>query len=191
MGDAAVDVGGPAAGLSGHVCTFVRGRREHDAVVVPFLREGLRAGHKCVCLSRNADALIATVGEVGEGMLEVRSPKDLGDYPTSRSMVLDFVTESLEVATNQQGFRHALLMEDISGELNANDVTGVVQYEIQLHDYLRRFGGMLMEVHNLERLGWGSLMGALKLHRHTIVGTKLVENAFHLEPHEFRARLGG
>src|SRR5258708_24312118 len=46
-----------ALGLNGlsippgtHICAFFRGIPERDAILVPFLAEGLRAGHKCQCL---------------------------------------------------------------------------------------------------------------------------------------------
>jgi hypothetical protein len=33
-----------------HICAFFRGIPERDQIMVPFLREGLRAGNKCMCI---------------------------------------------------------------------------------------------------------------------------------------------
>src|SRR3954453_19537886 len=33
-----------------HICAFFRGIPERDEILIPFLREGLRSGDKCMCL---------------------------------------------------------------------------------------------------------------------------------------------
>lgn len=182
--------GGQAAGLSGHVCAFIRGGTERDAVVVPFLREGLLAGEQCLYLTdRTTEALSAAVDDVAApGQLELRSPADLGGGPVSPSMMVDFVIESFEAAREGQGIRHLRVIEELSGQVEQRDLGAVVNDEARLHECLRRFGGTLLSVYDFDRSGGGNLTGALRLHRHTIVGTRVVENAFHLEPDELTTK---
>ena len=33
-----------------HICAFFSGPAERDDVVMPFLADGIRAGHKCICV---------------------------------------------------------------------------------------------------------------------------------------------
>jgi hypothetical protein len=33
-----------------HICAFFSGSAQRDDVVAPFLAEGIRSGHKCVCV---------------------------------------------------------------------------------------------------------------------------------------------
>ena len=38
-----------------HICAFYRGRAQRDDVIVPFLREGILAGDKCICVMDDPD----------------------------------------------------------------------------------------------------------------------------------------
>src|ERR1700730_10987391 len=47
-----------------HVCAFYRGISERDEILIPYLREGLRAGDKCICVvdASDPETLIAALG---------------------------------------------------------------------------------------------------------------------------------
>src|SRR2546423_5622001 len=76
-----------ALGLNGlsippgtHICAFFRGIPERDAILIPFLAEGLRAGHKCQCLIDDGldEVRAALGGEPGASasqQLEIQSTK--------------------------------------------------------------------------------------------------------------------
>ena len=38
-----------------HICAFYRGPQQRDSVLVPFLREGILAGDKCICVMDDPD----------------------------------------------------------------------------------------------------------------------------------------
>jgi len=55
-------IGGLSIAPGTHICAFFRGVEERDAIVVPFLLEGLRSGEKCNCLLDDGiDAVRAAV----------------------------------------------------------------------------------------------------------------------------------
>jgi hypothetical protein len=80
---APVDLGIPglSAALGSHMCVFYRGSPERDQILVPFLREGLRVGDKCVCVVDTIDpGIVLTALALPEiriamdnGQLEVHS----------------------------------------------------------------------------------------------------------------------
>ena len=47
-----------------HLCGLYAGERERDELIVPFLRAGLRAGNKCICVVDGTEPaeLVATLG---------------------------------------------------------------------------------------------------------------------------------
>src|SRR4030081_3308133 len=47
-----------------HVCAFYRGLPERDEILIPFLREGLRAGDKCICVvdASDPETVLAALG---------------------------------------------------------------------------------------------------------------------------------
>lgn len=48
-------INGLRANPGDHICAFYRGRAERDKLVVPFLKEGLLAGDKCICITGTDD----------------------------------------------------------------------------------------------------------------------------------------
>ena len=38
-----------------HVCAFYRGLQERDEILIPYLRAGIQAGDKCVCIVDTTD----------------------------------------------------------------------------------------------------------------------------------------
>src|SRR6476661_2101206 len=67
-----------------HLCALFRGIEERDQILVPFLREGLRAGDRCMCiLDEVAEGVRAAVGAGAGGAvgtdideLAIRSSKE-------------------------------------------------------------------------------------------------------------------
>jgi hypothetical protein len=72
--------------LGDHVCAFYRGLKERDEILIPYLRAGLEAGDKCVCIVDATDpstVLTALGDEIDDvdrcvecAQLEVRSSTD-------------------------------------------------------------------------------------------------------------------
>src|SRR6478752_4076475 len=83
--------GGPpmsptATGLPGvsftpglHICAFYRGPTQRDELLLPYLREGLAAGDKCICVTDDpaaGAAVCALAGEFGSAAPAQLQPMD-------------------------------------------------------------------------------------------------------------------
>lgn len=75
-----VQIGGTPVTTHDHICVFFRGREERDRLLLPYLREGLHAGHACVCATTDGESadLVALVAEpdLDTGLLHAVEPKD-------------------------------------------------------------------------------------------------------------------
>src|SRR5450755_3846112 len=60
---------GPGLGLEpgDHVCAFYAGTAERDKLLLPYLRDGLRAGNKCLCIV-DSPAHQTMVANIAEGL---------------------------------------------------------------------------------------------------------------------------
>ena len=193
MDDAhAIGLSSPAASASQHIPVFAGTATHHDQAISSFVLEGLRQGHTCICIcGHNLEGLIVAAGDGAAGdRLEVRSPADFPGHPSLAEEIVDFVTRSVGAGRRRQDSRQIWIVEELSSRLDMADSAGVLRYEAGLHECLRRCGARVMSVFDLSGEGREFLMGALKIHRHTIVGATAIENAFHLEPEDVAGRLG-
>jgi hypothetical protein len=97
-----------------HICAFFRGIPERDQIMVPFLREGLRAGNKCMCIiDDEVEGVRTALGADGgfaadaEGhRLDIRSSTETylrrGTFSTQE--MLNFWDDSVGAALNKEGY---------------------------------------------------------------------------------------
>ncbi|MGZ6896273.1 MAG: MEDS domain-containing protein, partial [Acidimicrobiia bacterium] len=66
-----------------HICAFYLGKQERDDVLLPFLRTGLHAGEKCLCIvdTTEPEDVLSSIGNeldvegfIDSQQLEVRTP---------------------------------------------------------------------------------------------------------------------
>ncbi|WP_250549849.1 MEDS domain-containing protein [Pseudonocardia sp. H11422] len=73
-------IGGVPVTPHDHLCVFFRGREERDRLLLPYLRDGLRAGHACLCVTADGESsdLVRLVGEpdLDTGLLHATEAKD-------------------------------------------------------------------------------------------------------------------
>ena len=96
-----------------HVCAFYRGLQERDEILIPYLRAGIQAGDKCVCIVDTTDpsTVLAVLSDeiddvdgcVDRDQLEVRSSTDayLRSGGFSTGAMLNFWQESATAAPVQ------------------------------------------------------------------------------------------
>src|SRR6476620_927291 len=62
-----------------HICAFFRGPSQRDELLLPYLREGLAAGDKCICVTDDpaaGAAVCALAGEFGSAAPAQLQPMD-------------------------------------------------------------------------------------------------------------------
>ena len=184
-----------------HLCAFYRGLAGRDEILIPYLREGLLAGDKCICVvdATEPESVLATLAglavdvdiaaSVRDHTLDVRTSLAtyLRDKRFSTDRMLDFWDECVGGALRQGfGFSHAV------GEMTwaLRDMPGVeqlVSYESQLNRFLPRYPQVILCLYDLDHFNGEMLMDVLKTHPKVLVGGMLLANPYYLEPDEFLA----
>src|SRR6476660_2672147 len=104
----ALGVNGLSIPAGTHICAFFRGVAERDEIMVPFLREGLSTGDKCLCIiDDGVEGVHAALDVDAESSanserrrLEIRSSKEtyLRHGAFSTQAMLDFWHDSVGTA---------------------------------------------------------------------------------------------
>jgi hypothetical protein len=195
-----------ALGLNGlsippgtHICALFRGIPERDEIMLPFLREGLRAGDKCTCIiDEGLDEVRAVLGkELGSSarahQLDIQPSKAAylrrGTFSTQD--MLDFWDESVGAALGEQGFPFARSTGETTWTLTElPDLHDFMTYEAELNRFLPRYPQVLLCLYDLDRFGGQILVDILKTHPKVLMGSTILDNLYYLEPDEFLASRG-
>jgi hypothetical protein len=181
-----------------HICAFFRGLEERDQIMLPFLEEGLRAGHKCTCIiDDGVDGVrtgLAADGWEPDGedpaQLDIRSSAEtyLRRGAFSIQEMLDFWDDSVGAALNDQGFPFVRSTGETTWTLK--ELPGLrdfLTYEAELNRFLPRYPQVIMCLYDLDRFGGQILVDILKTHPKVLMGGTILENLYYLEPDEFLA----
>jgi hypothetical protein len=182
-----------------HICAMYLGQSERDAIIGPWLRAGLRAGDKVVCIidsSPLAD-VVATLGDerevegyIASRQLEMHTAEEayLRISPFRSEAMLDFweSTVSAAVAGGSYGFGRG------SGEMpwemrKLPERNDFFRYEAALNRFAPRYPQAFLCLYDLERFGGGFLVDLLRTHRKLLMGGLMLENPHYRPPDDLAA----
>jgi len=181
-----------------HICAFFRGVAERDEIMVPFLREGMRAGDKCMCIIDDdvdgvhtaLDAAPRLAAHAERHQLDIRSSKETylrrGTFSTQE--MLDFWDDSVGAALNEDGFPFVRSTGETTWTLK--ELPGLydfLTYEAELNRFLPRYPQVILCLYDLDHFGGQILVDILKTHPKVLMGGTVLENLHYLEPDEFLA----
>nr|WP_238994862.1 MEDS domain-containing protein [Mycolicibacterium chubuense] len=181
-----------------HLCAFYRGLAERDEILIPYLREGLRSGDKCICVvdATDPETVLAALTDdldlttlLTNRTLDVQRARDsyLREDGFSTDAMLDFLDNAVGGAL-AQGFEFARSVGELTWSLQ--DMPGVdefVGYESELNRFLPRYPQVILCLYDLDHFSGEILMDVLKTHPKVLVGGMLVANPYYLDPDEFLA----
>jgi hypothetical protein len=186
-----------------HLCAFYFGRAERDAVMLPFLRAGLRAGDRCLCvvdspeipdvlasIDEDADDGIDVAGCVASQQLDVRksSAAYLRTGTFSPEGMISFLDETVGDATTTGGVHFFRTTGETGWALEgAPGVEELIDYESELNRFVPRYPQAILCLYDLERFGGGMMVDLLRTHPKILLGGLVLENPHYLSPDEFRA----
>jgi hypothetical protein len=194
----ALGIGNLSIAPGTHICAFFRGVPERDAIVVPFLVEGLRCGDKCNCfVDDGIDAIRTAVAanyrvppEVKANQLVIGSSREtyLRRGRFSAQEMLDFWDDSVSSALHEEGFPFARSTGEKTWTLEElPDLEAFLTYESELNRFLPRYPQVILCLYDLEHYGGEILVDILKTHPKVLMGGTVLENLYYLEPDEFLA----
>lgn len=192
-----------ASGLPGvvmsegdHICAFYRGEAQRDAVLLPYLRAGLHAGDKCICVLDTTDPDHLDVGMDDEPRVAAdqlalyRSEESylLGDRFSPDDM-LAFWDKGASAALGDDGYSFLRAVGEMTWALR--DLTGVellIVYEAQLNRFLAKYPQTILCLYDLERFTDGEiLIEILRTHPKVLMSGTVIDNPWYIEPDELLA----
>lgn len=185
-----------------HVCGFYFGDAERDAILLSYLRAGLRDGDRCLGIVDSTDpatVLAQLAGDI-DGDIDVGScvasrqlqlwgsaETYLRDGTFSPDRMIEFWEDQLEAATDD-GFGFARVVGEMSWLSRVGlDRELLVAYEGWAHDFAPLYPQALLCLYDLSLLGSGILVDLLKTHPKLLLGGLVLENPHHLSSSEFVA----
>jgi hypothetical protein len=197
--DSAFGIPGASLEPGDHICAFFFGLEERDEILLPYLRTGLDAGQKCLCIvdACEPSAVISGLGEgdhvqgaVDSRQLEVLRATQAylrtGEFSTKQ--MIEFFRDTVGQATRDGAYRFAR----VAGETTwlFDDPPGAeefIDYESELNRYMPEYPQSVLCLYDLEHFGGGLMVDLLKTHPKIVLGGFLIDNPHYLTPEEFRA----
>jgi hypothetical protein len=200
MTTATIEMGLPGITIKSgdHICAFYRGSAQRDELLVPYLREGLLAGDKCICVmdDPDTDRVVADLAVQVDVDLSLSSGQfDLlrsdatylsaGYFETDE--MLAFWESGVGGAVNGGGFDFVRAVGEMTWALR--DLPGVAQlvaYEGKLNAFLPRYPQVILCLYDLEQFSDGQvLINLLRTHPKVLLGGQVLENPWYVEPDEY------
>ena len=180
-----------------HVCAFYSGPAGRDEVVMPFLADGIRAGHKCICVleSLGPAEVLARLGRrvdlgrsVETGQLELATPADA--YLRTGMFSTDDMLSYWEQAVAQARRADGTGMLRGAGEMpSALDHPGgrleFFRYEASVTGFVANLPAVFVCLYDLQRFGAEVLIDSLRTHPMVVVDGMLRENPYYVDPGAF------
>lgn len=194
MFDTAVSWPAPRLDPGDHVCAFYRQPAERDDIMVPFLRDGLRAGHKCVCVVDSCEPehvreLLDAEPGVDEQLEVLHSNVTyLASGGFIREEMLTFWNTKTAACLRDGGFTFVRNVGDMTwAHQEKPGVDELIAYESELNRLMSVHPQANLCLYDLGRCSSELALGVLKTHPKVLMGGMVLENPFYLQPEEFLA----
>ncbi|AGB22261.1 hypothetical protein Mycsm_01882 [Mycobacterium sp. JS623] len=191
---ATVGVMGVSLAPGDHVCAFYPGAAERNEILIPYLREGLDAGDKCICIVSDATAPDGELDSVrchshNSDQLAVDRSGDT--YLKGGGFSADRMLEYWDSAISQameDGYTFARGAGEMTWALETMPgVENLVTYEFELNDFLKKYPAVIVCLYELGRFSGEMLVEVLKTHPKVILGGIVLENPYYLDHAEYLA----
>jgi PAS domain S-box-containing protein len=187
-------------GPGSHLCCIYETEEEHQAVLRPFLRQGLELGEKVLYI---ADAHTAQVimdyleaegldanSYLASGQLNILSAKDA--YVRNGVFDPDYMIALLRAETERaeaEGYPVLRITGEMSWALGGLPGSErLIEYEAKLNDFFPGSKSLAICQYDQRRFAPELLLEVLTTHPIAVIGTKVYDNLYYIPPAEF---LGG
>jgi hypothetical protein len=181
-----------------HIGALYVGQAERDQIMLPFLRAGLRAGHKCFCVvdSSPTSQVLEDLGddvETNEALsrhqleLFTASETYLRRRPFTTEGIFDFWRQTIPVALADGGYIFSRITGEMPWALHdlADEREEFFRYEAELNRSAPQYPQAMVCLYDLGHFGGGILLDLLQTHPKLVVSGHLVENPYYLTPDQY------
>ncbi|WP_336048112.1 MEDS domain-containing protein [Streptomyces sp. CA2R101] len=197
---AVAHLGGVPLTPGDHICALYRGRAERDQLMIPFLAEGLSAGHTCLLLGTEGDvgtegdggtfrdALASHAPAVGRGgnSLQIRGPDEYlrdGNFDGDRTLArLSAWSDEMFRSHHDTCARLATDMSWAQPLVQPAFVQDLVRYEMHATRWLRSHPQVGMCMYDLEMFHSDLIVPLIKAHPKVWLNGMIMENPYFLDP---------
>ncbi len=176
-----------------HLCAFYRGRVERDELMYSHLREGLSAGHVCLCLvtegERDAvpEVLAAADPDLDLGLLDVTVPSET--YLRTGAFEPDYMLQVIDdwsrTTFGEREGQFARVIADMSWALplvSASFIGDLSDYEARATHWARSYPQTCVCMYDLDRFEGNVIMAVIKAHPKVLMSGLVVENPYFIDP---------
>lgn len=190
----------PSLRSGDHLCGFYRDAEERDAIVIPFLEDGLRSGSICTCVvdgcspERVLDLLARDIdvrAHLDAHTLQVLSADETylcggGFLP---EMMLEFWESTGRAACGQKPPDTPIRnLGDMSWAHRAEGCfEALINYEAEINRIISDFPQINLCLYDLSRCTGELVLDVLKTHPKVILGGMVIDNPYYLDAEEFLA----
>jgi MEDS: MEthanogen/methylotroph, DcmR Sensory domain len=176
-----------------HVCAFYRGPVDRDEVLMPYLRTGIEAGDKCICIVDSAATadqvrMLGPADDRHNGkQLDVHIPETsyLAGGGFSREDMLAFWMQHLNAAADD-GYPFSRLVGEMTWALrDAPGVEDLVLYEAELNRVAPKYPTVVLCLYDLDQFTGEVIVSIVKTHPKVLIRGMVVENPYYVGPDEF------
>lgn len=179
-----------------HLCGFYRGEAERDAILRPYLAEGLRAGDKCFCIidASTPDEVVAMFPEAGT---EPGRAPSLGVVHTTQAhlrsgafdpdLMISFWDETVTEALGRDYSFFRGFAEMTWALREAPGVEKLAVFESKLNEFLPRYPQAILCMYDLTRFSGDVIIDMLKTHPRVLLNGSIFDNPYYVSPAEFLA----
>ena len=181
-----------------HICALYVTQKERDEIMLPFLRAGLQAGHKCFCVvdSSPTSQVLEDLGDdvepkeaLSRHQLELFTADEtyLRTRPFTTEGIFDFLRQTVTVAASEGGYAFSRITGEMPWELHElpDDREEFFRYEAELNRFAPRYPQAIVCLYDLGHFGGGILLDLLRTHPKLVVSGQLVENPYYLPPDQY------
>ena len=181
-----------------HLCALYVSQAERDRIMLPFLRAGLRAGHKCFCVvdsSPTSQVLkdladdIETKEALSRHQLELFTAGEtyLRKRPFAMEGILDFWRKTVPVAAVEGGHAFSRITGEMPWALHdlPDEREEFFRYEAELNRFAPQYPQAIVCLYDLGHFGGGILIDLLRTHPKLVLRGQLVENPYYLPPDQY------
>jgi hypothetical protein len=182
-----------------HLCAMYMGQQERDEIVLPYLRAGLRAGDKCLCIidSSPLGDLLASIGDeqevqgyVASQQLEMHTANEayLRTPPFTTEAMLEYWESTVGAAVTTGAYGFARVTGEMPWEMRTlPGRTEFFRYEGALNRFAPRYPQVILCLYDLQRFGGGFLVDLLRTHPKLLMGGLVLENPHFRAPDDLAA----
>ncbi len=164
-----------------HICAFYTGREQRDAVLVPFVQQGVSEGALCLCLldGLSFGDLLSQLPTGADAEQVVCRPA--GEAYEAAVTDPDGTIQKLCVAVDgaiAAGFPFVRIGGEVPHDA-LEQPEGLLAYERGVSAYFPKTGQVALCVYDLEQLSGAMIMAMLAVHPKVLIGGRIVVNPYY------------